>query len=143
MTILEAVNEHFTFSERGRGKHKTHKVSIGTIEACGKSKAEATANLLKQVAKAVDAHYSPSFITFQGRHAIVYRTPCAWFCAFPQVDGRTSRSSGTGPYASRDEAEQQASLYLADLAGDGRAEKEPMMEHAEEKQEFRERRPRV
>jgi hypothetical protein len=81
-TRAEAVNEQVTFSEQGHGKHKTYKASIGILEARGSSKAEALSKLLQQVRRAMDAHYSPSFVTRTGLHAIVYRTPSASLLLF-------------------------------------------------------------
>jgi hypothetical protein len=81
-TRAEAVNEYITFTERGKGSSKTSKASIGILEAYGKSKTEALALLLQQIERAMDACYSPSFVTQAGLHAIVYRTPSASLLLF-------------------------------------------------------------
>jgi hypothetical protein len=132
-TIHEVVNEYVTWETQGHGKNTTYKASIGILEAHGSSKAEALSKLLKRLERAMDGGYYPSFMVLEDRYAIVYRTPCAWFCSFPQGDGRLSHASGTGPYPSLNEAERQARLYLADLARNESAGKEPVMEHAQEK----------
>jgi hypothetical protein len=83
MTIIhEAVNEYVTWETQGHGKNTTSKASIGILEAYGKSKTEALALLLQQVRRAMDACYSPSFVTRTGLHAIVYRTPSASLLLF-------------------------------------------------------------
>jgi hypothetical protein len=81
-TRADAVNEYITFTERGKRSSKTYKASIGTVSAEGSSKAEALSKLLQQIERAMDAHYSPSFMVLEDRYAIVHRTPSASLLLF-------------------------------------------------------------
>lgn len=118
-TIAEAVKACCTITQAGQGKSTTYKVAFGYFEARATTQGEALTRLLKKVEQAIEGEYRPLMIAFRSEYVIIYRTPTEdWAYIGPMEPGKEHKHASTNGLPTRDEAERQARLALAQKVWD-------------------------